>query len=384
MRILFSSLPSHGHTFPLVPLAEACLAAGHRVRWATAGEFLPVIAPFGFELAPAGLSMRQAFTDPRLPTLSGRPEPAELQSRGLRVFGEILGPAFARDLGPVIEEYAPELVVAEVVNGGAGVATLAAGVPLIWHGFGRLTGRVGPMLHDNLVARLASRGRPVPAEQVAAIPVIDVCPPSLADPGFAGVAPTVPLRPTAVRVPGEPPPPEFRAGRPLIYLTLGTAFGSSEVLRTAMDGLGGLDLDVLVATGPMVDPDALAGAPANVRVEAWVPQGAVLERADAVVHHGGSGTTLGAAAAGLPQLFLPQGADQFSNAAMICDVGAGRQLAPADVTPDAVRDEVVALLDDQDVRARCRSLAREIAAMPAPVDVVERLVDWQRVAAGAG
>jgi UDP:flavonoid glycosyltransferase YjiC (YdhE family) len=266
-------------------------------------------------------------------------------------------------------------------------------VPLIWHGFGRLTARVGPMLHDNLAARLEARGHPVPLEQVTAIPVIDVCPPSLADPEFAGVAKTIPLRPTAVRVPGEPPAPAFPAGRRLVYLTLGTAFGSTDVLRAAIDGLsglgsgglgsGGLDLDVLVATGPMVDPRTLAAAPANVRVEAWVPQAAVLERADAIVHHGGSGTTLGAAAAGLPQLFLPQGADQFSNATMICDAGAGRQLAPADVTPEAVRDEVVALLDDQDVRARCRSLAREIAAMPAPVDVVERLVDWQRVAAGA-
>ena len=384
MRILFSSLPSHGHTFPLVPLAEACLAAGHRVRWATAGEFLPAIAAFGFELAPAGPSMREAFTDPRLPTLSGRPEPAELQSRGRQVFGEILGPAFARDLGPVIEEYAPELVVAEVVNGGAGVATLAAGVPLIWHGFGRLTARLGTMLHDNLAARLVARGRPVPAERIAAVPVIDICPPSLADPEFAGVAPTVPLRPTAVRVPGEPAAPTFPAGRPLVYLTLGTAFGSTDALRAAIDGLGGLELDVLVATGPMVDPETLVGVPANVRVEAWVPQAAVLEIADAIVHHGGSGTTLGAAAAGLPQLFLPQGADQFFNAAMICDAGAGRQLAPADATPDRVRDELAALLGDEDVRARCRSLAQEIAAMPAPEGVVDRLVDWQRVAAGAG
>ncbi len=35
MRILFSSTWGFGHIFPMVPLARACAALGHDVRWAT-------------------------------------------------------------------------------------------------------------------------------------------------------------------------------------------------------------------------------------------------------------------------------------------------------------------------------------------------------------
>ena len=47
---------------------------------------------------------------------------------------------------------------------------------------------------------------------------------------------------------------------------------------------------------------------------------------DAVVTHGGAGTTLGALAFGVPLLVLPQGADQYANAERVVAAGAGRQL----------------------------------------------------------
>lgn len=98
--------------------------------------------------------------------------------------------------------------------------------------------------------------------------------------------------------------------RPLVYLTLGTIVATDEVLLPAIEGLGRLDADILLALGSASGIN-LGAVPANVHVEAFVDQAALLAQADLVVHHGGSGTVLGALAHGVPQVLLPKGADQF-------------------------------------------------------------------------
>jgi UDP:flavonoid glycosyltransferase YjiC (YdhE family) len=100
--------------------------------------------------------------------------------------------------------------------------------------------------------------------------------------------------------------------RPVVYLTLGTIFAEPGTFRAAIDAVAALDAEALVALGP-VDPAALGEVPPSVHLERFVHQAAILASVDLVVHHGGSGTMLGAAAHGRPQLVLPLGADQFYN-----------------------------------------------------------------------
>ena len=69
-------------------------------------------------------------------------------------------------------------------------------------------------------------------------------------------------------------------------------------------------------------PAMLGAVPDHVRVESFIPQAEVLPGCGAVVCHGGSGTILAALAHGLPVVCIPQGADQFANAANVERVGA--------------------------------------------------------------
>ena len=78
---------------------------------------------------------------------------------------------------------------------------------------------------------------------------------------------------------------------------------------------------------------------------------------------------------GLPQLVLPQGADQFRNAGIVTDTGLGAQLVGEDFTADAVQETVRKLLQDNDVRAATTAIAAEIAAMQPPDDVVPKLAE---------
>ena len=98
---------------------------------------------------------------------------------------------------------------------------------------------------------------------------------------------------------------------------------------------------VLLTVGRDADIDALGPAPPNLRVEAWVPQADVLGHADLVVSHGGSGTTLGALAAGLPLVVVPLFADQPDNARRVAAVGAGvGGVAGPGPPPEPIRSSV--------------------------------------------
>jgi MGT family glycosyltransferase len=163
------------------------------------------------------------------------------------------------------------------------------------------------------------------------------------------------------------------ASDPLVYVTLGTVQQRPELLREVVAGAAALPVHVLVALGPQVDPDSLGAQPAHVQVEPWVDQPEVLRRCSTVVSHGGSGTFLGALAHGLPQLCLPQAADQFRNAEGGERAGASLTLRPGEVTRDSVQANAGRLLSDAHLFTGAQRLAAEIAAMPAPETVVALL-----------
>jgi MGT family glycosyltransferase len=164
--------------------------------------------------------------------------------------------------------------------------------------------------------------------------------------------------------------------RPRVYLTLGTvSFGAVEVLSRAIAEIAPLDVDILVTVGPEGEPAALGEVPDNVHIERFVAQSQVLPLVDLVVHHGGTGTVLGALEAGLPQLLLPQGADQFINAEILGAAGLARALANDAQQPGAISEAVQALLGDSSERQAAARVRDEIAAMPSPAEVVPRLVD---------
>jgi UDP:flavonoid glycosyltransferase YjiC (YdhE family) len=326
MRVLFAGLASVGHTYPLIPLATAVRDAGHEVHFA-AGEEV--------HAALAGLN-------PFRPADS---------------FYEV----YAEDLAPELARLRPDLVVHGWGVPGAAVAAERAGIPGVWHGFGR-------MIPAGIGLELpVGSGRPH----------LDICPPSLQDKDFLATEDRIALRPVPWTAPGAAP--VRRGSRPLVYLTFGTAFGTPEVLTTAVEGLAMLDVDVVVATG-RVRPEELGDVPAGVTVRSWVPQADLLPVVDVVVHHGGSGTTLGALAAGVPQLVLPQGADQFANAEALTAAGAALRLLPAELTVAAVARQTLTLsaTSGNDHRDAARAVAEEIARMPSPAEVARRLPELAR------
>ncbi|MGW4000066.1 glycosyltransferase [Amycolatopsis sp. NPDC004772] len=365
MRILFTCRPAYGHLFPLLPLANAAKAAGHDVVFGTGEAFVPKVRELGFETHRVGISIRDAE--------------AEAQRRhgadagfdvGITMFAELLPQATMADLRPLLPHLRPELVVYEQSDVGAGAVAQQSGIPAVSLVIGR---SVPPEILSVAAERLAPLWDRLPADAMLGDACVDVWPDSVRDPGSAAVPKVFRMRPTpynaAVPLPALP-------ADGFVYLTLGTVvFGATHLLRGAIAALARLPVDVVVAVGPG-DPAALGPVPENVRVAGFVPQAEVLKHAGLVVHHGGTGTVLGSLAAGLPQLVLPQGADQFANAEALVALGAAKALVGDAVRIDAIEAAARELLDDSTAREVAQGVAAEIAAMPAPEAVLDELVAW--------
>ena len=207
---------------------------------------------------------------------------------------------------------------------------------------------------------------------------VDIAPPSFQTEALPAGARAELLRPVPVEPPATERAPEWLdrlPERPTVYVTLGTVFNDLSVFRVLLDALADVDCNVIATVGPRSDPAELGPIPENAHVERYISQSLVLPRSAMAVVHGGSGSTLAALAHALPMLVVPQGADQFENAAQCVSIGVGKLLLPDELTIDAARSAVLSLLGEEQYQRRARDLADEIGAMPNPEELVPILLD---------
>ena len=379
MRILFTSNPGFGHVHPMVPLARALAGRGHEIRWAVVQDACPRVEAAGFRTFPAGIGgdERRAAFDRCLAEAPSLPPEARPERLFPAFFGGVCAPPMLADLLPVVDDWQPVLLVNDASELAAPLAAHLRGVPHVTHAFGALlpAGRMAEAA--DVVAPLwqAHGLEPRPYAGSYDYPYLDIYPPSMRFGSYAHVPVVQPLRPVPFDAVGDVAAPVVAGDRPLVYLTFGTVFNRPDLFYAAMDALGRLEVDALVTVGPAADPAALGAVPPNVRVERYVPQTAVLPHCAVVVSHTGSGTFLASLGLGIPQLCLPQAADQFINAGQGAAAGAVLTLAPAEATADAIAHAVGRLLVEPAFGDAARRVRDEIDTMPSPDEVAAVLED---------
>jgi UDP:flavonoid glycosyltransferase YjiC (YdhE family) len=140
-----------------------------------------------------------------------------------------------------------------------------------------------------------------------------------------------------------------------------------------IDGCAHLPVNLIVTTGPGLDPAQLEPLPPAVRTARFIPQSAVLTHCRVVVSHAGAGTMLGALCHGLPQLCLPQGTDQPSNTAALLPTGAALALQPDEINAAAVAGALDRLLNEPSFQKAANMLRDEIDRMPPPAAVLDEI-----------
>jgi UDP:flavonoid glycosyltransferase YjiC (YdhE family) len=166
-------------------------------------------------------------------------------------------------------------------------------------------------------------------------------------------------------------------GLPLVYITFGTVATTipeaQELYRTAIAAVADLPVRALLTTGRGFDLGILGSVPANVRVEAYVPQTQVFPHTAVMVCHGGSGTVLGGLAACIPQVVVPLGADQPLNAQSIAAIGAGLALNKPDA--GALRAAIARVLGNSTFRDAARLVSREMFTLPSVDEAADALLE---------
>lgn len=380
MRCLFTATSGWGHIHPLVPLARALVERGDEVLWATGADGCARLGQEGFQVAPAGLAQQAAMAQlhSRFPELRALPPAERPDFTFPRLFGSVRAAAMLSDLAPVAEKWSPELLVCDAAEAAGHLQAALLGVPSVTHSFGSLLPEARMVALAAEVAPLwAARGlEPRPYAGAYDHLYIDIYPPSLQPSDRPRVPRTLLLQPGSFAVAGDEPIPEWiasPASTPLVYVTFGTVFSNDQALSNIVEALRELPVRVVVTVGPEGDPALLGPQPNNVHVARYIPQARLLAHCAVVVSHAGSGTFLAALAAGIPQLCVPQGADQFFNAAACERSGTGLQLPSGAVAVAAVRSAVERLLSDAEFRAAASRSRDEIARLPSPRDVADRL-----------
>ncbi len=367
MRVLVTSSAMVGHFGPLVPFIEALRAGGHDV----------------LVVVPEAARTRAESTGVRV-LVGGSPDPTEVDRLWLRfrdaapgeasvianreIFGRLNTAGMLPSVERAVAEHRPEIVVHEATEYAGPITAMRSSIP-----HAQVAISLAVAEHHSLVLATPALEQygPVPAALQAA-PYLTRFP--------AAIDPT-PYRDTRrYREPAATarPLPDLWNGStdPLLYVTFGTVTGAlaTGAYRTAAEACADLPVRVLMTTGQELD---LGPMPPHIQARSWVDQQDVLAEASAVLCHGGSGTTLGALAAGLPMVVHPMFADQKKNARALEDLGVAVVVEPrgssaverAMYEPGLVptlRAALQRVLDSEPIRAKARHVAIELARRPVP------------------
>jgi rhamnosyltransferase subunit B len=167
------------------------------------------------------------------------------------------------------------------------------------------------------------------------------------------------------------PPIAFTAGSPT------QRYGA--FYRTSIEACAALGRRGLMITSYRDDlPERL---PPTIAHAQYAPFGRVLPRVAALVHHGGIGTAAQALRAGIPQVVVPWGTDQFDNAKWLERLGVAREISENTYRPHKVIAALGALLSDPKVAASCRVVAARFDGVDTLEPVCEELEVFVRAPA---
>jgi len=376
MRVLLVGPPFFGLLYPLIPLGHGLKAAGHEVLVATCGAAVGHTERAGLiavDCAP-GIDPDALYAE--MERNRGDRRPPAPGERGTQPKGggfSFFSAEMADRMVALAEDWRPDLVVHTPLGTAGQLAAARIRVPSVLHavGFGHTSAHVG-MMNNALAPTYARHGLDGPAPVAA---WLDVTPPSMSV--------TAESRRWFMRyVPynGGGTLPDWLPGprnRPRVAVTLGTVrpvLDGVAPMKWVVDAARETDAEFVLALGGG-DLADLGQLPDNVRPVDWIPLNLLLAHSDAVIHHGGSGTTLTALDSGLPQIVLGEGADRPANAAAVRARGCG--LVP-DGTDDLTPALVDRLLTDGSLRTAARDVAREMASTPSPGETVQRLAELAR------
>ncbi|MFC5137354.1 macrolide family glycosyltransferase [Actinomycetospora rhizophila] len=381
-HVLMVGVAAHGHTNPHLPLIAELVARGHRVTYAIPAAFAETVAATGAtplvhtSVLPDQSRGEQWPTDPVAGTalfldeaVQALPQIADalgddVPDIALHDIGGYPAIVLARRFGIPVVQLSPALVAWDGYETDLADDLAFRDTPGYRAYLARFAAWLAELGIDDDPERLVGRPRRSIVEIPRALqPFADRVDESV----YTFVGPDLDRRAAQEWWPAPQ--------RPLVLVSFGSAYHDRpDTFRACVKAFAPLGWDVVLAIGPHVALDALGELPTNVTAHRWVPQLGVLARASAFVTHAGMGGCSEGLYQGVPMITIPQGVDQFGNAALLEALGVARTVATGDATPAALREALLALTASDDVAARLaaqRDAIRRGGGATRAADVVE-------------
>ncbi len=390
MRILLGAFGDPGHAFPMLALGERLVERGHEVCLQTWRRWEADVDAAGIRFAAA--PEYQVF-----PTLERPLKPYEAAVRA------------ARETVPLVEDFAAEIAVVDILTPAPSLAAELCGVPRaslvphvhpdgatghppysigarlprtrvgsrVWRESARIVrggleqgraeyndcrARLGlgplPYVHTGLSRELTV---------VATLPQLEY---PRAWPAWLRV-----VGPLLWEPPGEPVAPPAGDG-PVVLVAPSTSQDPEHaLLRAALAGLAGEPVRV-IATYNGREPDPPVTVPANAVLVPWLSYAKTMPACDLVVLHGGHGTLARALVTGVPVVVCPAGGDMAENAARADWAGLGVRLPRRLLGPRTLALAVRRALADEGLSARAREVAGWAATHDGASTAAEAIEGW--------
>lgn len=399
-RIVITTLGSSGDLHPYLALALGLRARGHHVHFASEAAhgaqlaalgfaFTPltgdpelILAPYGHQLFESGnplASVRALFDSYIVPTLRPRIEElrplvaeadffvSSAQQMASHIVAELTGTPWASvPLTPLVLPSAaiesvtlPPLPLRQAVGRAAFTVSGLLVRRIVDDPINAVRREYGlPPLHDIIADGALSHRLTAVATSPAFVPRPDDWPVWAKMTGFL-----------FWDTPGDWTEPEaltdfFNGTLPVVAISTGSMAAYvphffDRFFRVGLHVIWSAGARALVIGAPLgALPDPL---PDWVCAVPYAPFSHVYPRCGAVIHHGGIGTTAQGLRAGVPQLIVPWGVDQFFHGAQVARLGAGRWMTRRAFTPNHATSALRALLTVPRYRHAAQAIATQIA-----------------------
>ncbi len=348
-RVLFFVIPEKGHLNPYIGPAQALQRLGAEVVFHAPADISEQLAAAGIHRF---VGSRAPLPGDRGAAFAGQVRDAAWLRQWIKA---LLVDAVADAIEPlraVIRDVRPDVVAIDPMIYAAAIACELEGVP--WAAVSNSLNPALPASLDSELLRTVAWLAPERAELFARHGMspqfrgCDVLSPHLTiaftTPALVGDVPGVelvgPSLPRGARGDEADFPWDWLdPTRPLVYVSFGSQiYYQPALFRRILDAVANRRVQLVASASELATSRWLGTIPANALLRPYVPQLAMLQRASAMISHGGANSVMEAIAWCVPLIVMPLCNDQFHQAHFITRAGLGRTLdAERATAPDIGR-----------------------------------------------
>ena len=170
---------------------------------------------------------------------------------------------------------------------------------------------------------------------------------------------------------------------PIIYFSLGSTIRSADkaLMKICIDGLKTLNLSVIMSIGPYVEPQDIATDITDQFIlRKHVPQTDVLEHTDVFITHCGHNSVKEALLASVPMVCIPIQTDQFINAKVVCDNGAGIYLEREGLNEETLCNAVKYVLKNyESMKISAQRLGKSLRQTYEFECAIKKIMDYSKI-----